>query len=145
MKKIFVLFTLLTTFLLSGCSFIQETNNTLSYINQATEHINNLTYFADIAPQMMQQAVLNAEVSAELERQINTLIDEINQFNQLDAPAIAEELHQQIVSKNNLILEQLQPVIKNGQFFVEKLEDTQIFVTIKEFNTLLFQLQQLGF
>lgn len=144
MKKVFIIFALLGSFLLSGCSFLVETNNTLEYVNRATEHINNLSNFAEMAPQMIQNAALNAEVSAELERQINTLITEINEFNQIDAPVIAEKIHQQIVSKNNIILEQLQPVIEGGQLLVQKLEDTQIFVTIKEINTLLFQLQQLG-
>ncbi|HBI03606.1 MAG TPA: hypothetical protein DDY49_06210 [Paenibacillaceae bacterium] len=144
MKKIFVVISFVASLVLSGCSFLQETNNTLEYVNKATEHINNLSNFADQAPQMIQQAALNAEVKTELENQVNSLVNEINEFNQIDAPTIAKDLHQQIVSKNNLILEELQPVIQNGQILVDKLEDTQIFITIKEINTLLNQLQQLG-
>jgi hypothetical protein len=38
----------------------------------------------------------------------------------------------------------LQPVIQNGEILLDKLQETQIFTTIKEISTLLNQLQQLG-
>lgn len=128
--------------MLSGCSLLGEVNNTLEYANEATDHINTLSTFAEQAPQMIQDAALDANVKQDLENQLNNLIVEIEAFNNVEAPKIAEDIHQQLVSKNNVIIEEINTVLESGK--IETLENTQIFNTINEVTTLLNQIEQLG-
>lgn len=130
--------------ILGGCSFLGEANQTLDYVNKATAHINNLNNFANTAPQMMQQAALNADVKNELENQLNTLKTEIEQFNQINPPAIAKDIHQQIVNKNKVILDEINKVMNNGEVVLDQLENSQILTTIHQVSNLLNQLKNLG-
>lgn len=130
--------------MLSGCSFLGEVNDTLEYVNKATDHINTLSNFAETAPQMIQEAATNGEIKVELENQINNLIEEMETFNAIDPPAIADDIHQQLVNKNEKIIEELNQVMVDGEVVLDKIEATEIFTTISEISTLLNQLQELG-
>lgn len=143
MRKLTLLFVaVFGSLMLSACSLLGEVNNTLEYVNKATDHINTLSTFAEQAPQMLQDAALNENVKQDLENQLNNLIVEIEEFNSLEAPKIAEDIHQQLVSKNNVIIEEINTVLESGH--IENLENTQIFETINEVTTLLNQIEQLG-
>ncbi|MED3550392.1 DUF6376 family protein [Cytobacillus praedii] len=144
MKKLFLSLTVFVSFMLSGCSFLGEVNDSLEYANKATDHINTLKDFADTAPQMIQEAAANGESKEELENQIKTLIEKMEKFNAIDPPAIAEDIHRQFVEKNMIIIEEMNQVMSDGEIILEQMESTEIFTTINEFTTLLNQLNELG-
>lgn len=143
MKRSFIVLIILITMLLSGCSLLNDVNESLEYANEATAHINDLSDFAQEAPQMIQQAALNDEVRGELEAQLTILLEEIETFNNIEAPAIAENIHQQLVEKNEIIAQEINQVMENGEVIIEEIENTQIFNTINEITTLLNQLEEL--
>lgn len=130
--------------MLSGCSFLGEVNDSLEYANKATNHINTLKDFAETAPQMIQDAAANGESKEELENQIKTLIEKMEKFNAIDPPAIAEDIHRQLVEKNMIIIKEMNQVMSDGEIILEQMESTEIFTTINEFTTLLNQLNELG-
>ncbi|MFC0418265.1 DUF6376 family protein [Cytobacillus solani] len=144
MKKLNLLIAVLVSLMLSGCSFLGEVNDSLDYANKATDHINTLSNFAETAPQMIQDAATNGEAKEELENQLKTLIEKMEKFNAIDPPSIAEDIHQQLVEKNEIIIEEMNQVMADGEILLDKIESTEIFTTINEITTLLNQLKELG-
>ncbi|QGS68241.1 hypothetical protein CV093_05295 [Oceanobacillus sp. 143] len=71
MKKIITL--LLLSIALTGCSFIEETNDTLNYATEATEYLNDLSNFTEETSGLVNQAVSDPAAKEELETQLITL------------------------------------------------------------------------
>lgn len=144
MKKMKILLLIVLAMTLSACSFLEEVNNSLDYVNTATTHINNLSAFAEAAPQMMEDAVTNPETLKELETKLSTLKVQIEEFIALgNIPTIAESIHQELVAKNEALLAEINAVMENGNLVIEQLENSQIVTTITEVTTLLNQLENL--
>lgn len=144
MRKLLLLFILLSSTMLSACSLLDRANNSLEYVNQAKEHINKLSTFAEQAPQMMKDAALNPEVKQELENQLNGLKKEIEQFNLISAPSIAKDIHQQLVDKNKVLLQEINKVVDNGHLALDKLQNSPIFTTMNDITNLINRIQNLG-
>ncbi len=130
--------------LLSGCSFLNEVNDTLDYAEVTTEHIERLNTFAEEAPQLVENALSNPELVKELESQLSTLKTEIEEFIALtDIPTVAEDIHQELISKNELLLEEINKVLENGHIAIDKLENSQIFTTINDVTSLMNRIENL--
>lgn len=143
MKKILYIIFSFSLLALGGCSILGEVNSSLNYANESTEYINELQAFGETAPSLLQEAASNPDAKAELEAQITELKANINEFNDLEAPSIAADLHNSIVEKNEQLLNGIDTAMANGELSVEKLQNTEIFTTINEMTELLSQLQQL--
>ncbi|QOR68111.1 hypothetical protein IM538_08380 [Cytobacillus suaedae] len=144
MKKMKILLLIFLAMSLSACSLLEEVNNSLDYVNTATTHINNLSAFAEAAPQMMEDAVTNPEALKELETELSTLKVQIEEFIALEnIPTIAESIHQELIAKNEALLAEINAVMENGNLVIEQLENSQIVTTITEVTTLLNQLENL--
>lgn len=144
MKKMIYLFAVLIPILLSGCSLLEETNKSLEYVNETTDYLNDLSTFAENAPQMIQDAATDANAKKDLENQLTSLLEEIEDFNSIEPPAFAEDFHQQLVTKNETLIEQINQVIVNGEILLDQIENTQIYTTIEEITKLQNQLEKLG-
>jgi PBP1b-binding outer membrane lipoprotein LpoB len=149
MRKAPFLFTMLLTLILSGCSLLGEVNDSLEYVDQATEQINTITNLGEEAPQMLRDAASDPEVKKELENQLNSLREDIAEFNEIEPPAIAEDLHQQLVNKNEELEDAINTIMENGEIAIDKLENVDlenipIFNTINEFRNILNQIEELG-
>jgi septal ring factor EnvC (AmiA/AmiB activator) len=144
MKRLMILLLVLSTMMLSACSFLQEANNSLQYVDQATEHINTLTNFAEQAPQMIQDAATNPETKQKLEDQLMSLKKEIEQFNLIDAPSIAKDLHQQLVDKNKELLQEINQALANGHLALDQLQNSQIITTINNIISFQNRIENLG-
>ena len=142
MKKIVCI--LIASIVLSGCSLISEVNQTLEYANEATAYLTELSQFAEEAPQLIQDTSTNPQAREELENSLNTLKQDMEQFNETEAPAIAQDIHEQLVSKNEQILSEIEKATENGELLIDQLENSAIFTTIHEMNELMSQLEQLG-
>lgn len=144
-KKIRLLLLIVLTMSLSACSLLEEVNNSLDYVNTATNHINNLNAFAEDAPQLMEDALTNPEALKELETQLSSLKADIEEFIALEnIPAIAESIHQELVAKNEVLLAEINQVMENGELVIEQLKNSQIVTTITEVTKLLNQLENLS-
>lgn len=143
MRKLLFVFMILATMLLSACSLLDEVNNSLDYVNEAKSYINTLSEFGEEAPQLIQDAAVDSDVRVELENQLNTLVEEIEQFNELDAPAVAEDIHQDIVSKNEVLLDEINKVTEEGELALEKLENSELLNTVNDVTSLLDSIEKL--
>jgi hypothetical protein len=144
MRKLLLVTTLLTSILLSGCSVLEDVNHSLAYVNKATEHINTWQDFGQKAPQMIQESATDAMTKEELEAELDKLLNEIDEFNHTDAPAIAEGVHNQIVEKNEALKGIIESSMVNGELALDKLEQSELFNLINEVTTMMNLLEELG-
>lgn len=133
------------TFIVSGCSFLGEVNQSIDYVNEATAHIETLNTFAEDAPVLIEEALTNAEVHEELEQQLNHVKTEIEEFIGLtDIPAIAEDLHAEFVNQNEVLLAEINSLLDNGNLVIDQIESSDLFTTIQEANDLFTRIENLG-
>ncbi|WP_226682495.1 DUF6376 family protein [Sutcliffiella horikoshii] len=144
MRKVIITIALLSSILLSGCSIMEEVNSSLEYVNEATEHINTWKDFGEEAPQMIQEAATDANAKEELETRLNEMLVEIEEFDNTEAPAIAEDVHQQIVDKNQAIQDVIENALVDGELALEKLQDSELYTLINEVTTMMNLLEELG-
>lgn len=144
LKKVIFIFFIATLFLLSACSAIEEVNNSVDYVKEAKDQMHTMREFAEEAPQLIKDANSNPKLEKELENELTNLQEKIQEFNAIDAPFIAEDLHQQLIGENEKVLEEIKRVIDNGEIAIEKLENSPILDTINDVNKLLNDIQNLG-
>jgi PBP1b-binding outer membrane lipoprotein LpoB len=145
MKKLLLTGLLAISMLLSGCSFLGEVNNSIDYVNQATEHINTLNNFAEEAPPMLKEAAADPSLKQELEDRLITLKQDVEEFIALnDIPTIAEDIHQELVNQNEALLAEINIVLENGNLALDKLESSEVFTTINEVTSLINRIESLG-
>lgn len=143
MRKVLYVFAILATMMLSACSVLDEVNNSLDYVNEAEDYINSLSEFGGEAPQLIKDAAVDSDARVELENQLNTLVEDIEEFNDIEAPAIAEDIHQDVVSKNEALLEEINNVMENGEIVLDKLENSEILNTVNDVTSLLDSIENL--
>jgi len=146
-KKRFLVFSLIGLVFLGACSVLEDVNNTLTYVNEATDYVNEVSTFVNEAPSLAEQAVTDEQARADLETMLTEMQEDMNSFNELQPPGVAEDLHQQIVDYNqqaeegvNLYIDN----IENGQFDPALLENSELFQTLQNITNTIDQIQQLG-
>lgn len=145
MKKLLLVLLIMQTILLSACSLLGEVNDSLEYVNKTTEHINLLSDFAEQAPQLIQNAAQDEAARKELENKLMDVKASIEEFiAQEDIPAVAKDIHAELVTKNEELLAQINQVIENGHVALDKIENSEIIATINNVQDLLARLEQLG-
>jgi PBP1b-binding outer membrane lipoprotein LpoB len=146
MKKTLMLFGLMGILFLSGCSLLGEVNDTVEYANTTTDYLNTTKTFANDVQQLANEAVTDEQARQDLENELITMKEEINQFNNIEAPAIAEDVHNQIVSANTQLEEGIDLYltnIENGKFDLAFLENSGILTTVNEISSLMENIEKL--
>ncbi|KGX85640.1 DUF6376 family protein [Pontibacillus marinus] len=128
---------------LTGCS-LGEMNDSIDYGNDAKEHINQLKEYAEGAQERYKEASKDPEAKEKLANELKSLKDDINAFNNIDAPSIAEDLHKNIVSKNEQIIAEIDAVFEDGQLALEKVQDSKLIQTIRNTSEIINQLENLN-
>ncbi|NHC40767.1 hypothetical protein G6549_12375 [Bacillus sp. MM2020_1] len=147
MKKKLLVLAAIIGLLLSGCSLLNDAKDTLTYANEAKDYLDKATAFANDAPSIAQQAVGDKQAATELKTMLQDMKQEISTFNKLQAPAIAVDLHQQLVDQNNKLTAGIDLYLKNyknGMLDPSVLENTEIFQSVQEISSILDQIKQLG-
>ncbi|MGE6717296.1 DUF6376 family protein [Peribacillus frigoritolerans] len=146
MKKIMTI-ALLSILTLSGCSALEEVNSSLEYADDATEYVNTVQDFANEVPAMSQDAITNAETRANLEKELELMKTEIEEFNATEPPQIAEGIHEKIVSSNQQLSDGIELYLNNiekGEIDPKALEDSEIMKSIDNITGLAKQIEKLG-
>lgn len=144
MRKMFMVFVILATGLVSGCSLLDGVNETINYVDKATKQIETLRNFSEEAPQMIKVAATNADLKKKFEVELAVLRGEIAAFNQIEAPALAKDIHQKIIEKNNEIETAINKATVNGELVIEKIENSPLFQLINDVTRLMDQIKKLG-
>ncbi|MDQ0220434.1 hypothetical protein ELQ35_15385 [Peribacillus cavernae] len=147
MKRIFIILGLLSTVVLGGCSILGEVNNSVDYVNEATDYLDKARNFAEDVPQLAEDAVTNQEARKNLENELETMQQDIKDFNETKAPSIAEDIHNQIVEYNEKLnkgIDSYLQNIENGKFDPALLQDSEIVQTANELTSLMNKIENLG-
>ncbi|MBD8071339.1 DUF6376 family protein [Bacillus sp. PS06] len=147
MKKRWVVIFITSVLLLSGCSLIEDVNNTLSYGKEATEYVSKAGTFAKEVPTLATQAVNEPEAATELETKLVDMKQDMQEFNGLQAPEMAADLHQQIVAHNQKVEEGIDLYLNNmedGKLDPAILENTEIFQALTDITNTIDQIKQIG-
>lgn len=146
MKKIMITMGLTGMILLSGCSLLGEVNNTLEYANTTTKYMDTAQNFANQVTELANEAVTDEGARQQLEEELIAMKATIKEFNQTEAPVIAEDVHNQLVSTNGKLEDGIDLYlanIKNGKLDPAVLKDSEIITTINEISSLMNQIENL--
>lgn len=147
MKKLFIALPLAAVLFLGGCSLLEGVNNTVTYVTEATNYANNVDAFVREVPALAEQAVNNEQTLVELETKLNDMKEVMGTFNELQAPKIATDLHQQIIDHNQKAKEGIDLLlndIKDGKLDPAVLENIEIFQSFQGISDVIIQIKQLG-
>jgi hypothetical protein len=142
MKKVITVLIASTIIFISGCGFLEETQDTINYATETTEYLNEMSTFAEEVQNVLGEGNVNV---AELETTLTDLEGTVEEFNTIEVPAIAEGIHNDILAKNEQLLDIVNQVQENGEIAIEEIENSQLYQTIESFTNLMDQVEQLGF
>ncbi|MFB8735774.1 DUF6376 family protein [Bacillus sp. SL00103] len=91
---------------------LDQVNDTTTYVTEANEYVTDIQQFTEDFPKLAEEAVQNAAKKAELTQQTESLKADIQEFNEVTAPKIAEDLHAQIIEKNEVLSEEIQTYLQ---------------------------------
>ncbi|MCM3043465.1 DUF6376 family protein [Bacillus altitudinis] len=138
MKQYVMAFLFTGTFLLSGCSgLLDQVNDTTTYVTEANEYVTDIQQFTEDFPQLAEEAVQDAAKRTDLTQQLESLKADIQEFSELTAPSIAEDLHAQIMEKNKVLSEEIQTYLQQL-----KMENFDSAAILEDQQGLMKQLQQ---
>lgn len=143
MKKLTVFFAIVALLFSSACSILEEVNQSVDYVNETKSYLNSVSDFAEGAPELIETAATDEAAREELQAQLTTLRDQIEEFNSLEAPTVAEDLHQDIVAKNEAVLEKIDQVQQDGEVVIEELQNSEIIQTMQDLSSLMNAVENL--
>ncbi|MBP1949703.1 DUF6376 family protein [Virgibacillus litoralis] len=135
MKKLIISLIMVTTLILSGCSFLQEANDSLNYATETTEYINELSTFAEEAPNLEGQ---------ELKSRLESLKGTVKDFMEIEPPSMAEDIHKELENKSQVLLDATNKILQDGEVTIEQLKQSEIYKTIDNITKLKKQIEDLG-
>nr|WP_263324767.1 DUF6376 family protein [Neobacillus sp. Marseille-Q6967] len=147
MKKILMVLLSSLLLFLGGCSFLNDAQDTLTYINEATDYLTAANEFANDVPALAQQAVQDLQAAEDLQALLQDMQQQMESFNNLQAPQIAADLHGQIVEQNNILnnaIETYLTSLKEGLLDPAILENTELVQTVQDITSIIEQIQTLG-
>ncbi|MGP7819801.1 DUF6376 family protein [Niallia sp. 01092] len=133
--------------LLAACSPLEDTKNTLTYIDEATKYVNEANQFANDLPALTEKAVTDEQAAQELEAKLKDFQENIQNFNKLEPPSMMQDLHEQIVEQNNKLEKGITVYldnIENGKLKKEVLENNELVQSIQEIQSIYKQIKELG-
>lgn len=128
---------------LSGCSLVDSVNNSLDYTKEATTFINETSKFAESIPELAQQAATNTDAKETLTKELEAMKTRISEFNGIEAPAFAQNIHEQLVGLNDTLLTDINGYMDQIQNGVTDFQNSNIVQTITKINETMDMLQNL--
>ncbi|OIU71936.1 DUF6376 family protein [Rossellomorea aquimaris] len=145
MKKFILV--LLSLSLLTGCGLLEEANNSLTYVEEMTDYLNEAEQFANDFPALVENASANSSALPELEGRLNDMKSEIEEINNLTPPSMAEDIHAKVTDYNNKALqgiEQAQTQIDKGEVSLSELQSLEVVKTFNQLQEIKGNLENLG-
>ena len=147
MRKLLIVLSASMLFFLGGCSLLNDAQDTISYINEATDYLTAATDFASDAPALAQQAISDIQAAEDFQTMLQQMQESAQAFSEIQAPDIAGELHQQIIEQNSVITAEIETLLNNykdGLLDPAILENTELFQSVQDITSIIDQIQQLS-
>jgi hypothetical protein len=133
--------------LLTGCSVLDSVDTSLNYANEATTYVNNAASFSEQLPSLAEQAVTDPEAKNSLLDELENMKNNIANFNAIEAPSFAEDIHQQLVDYNETLEQDIDGYLEKAKIdniSLDSLADSHILQTVDQITQTLNQIKQLG-
>lgn len=138
---------MLSVFIVSGCSAIEEVTESINYVEKATNYINKMSNFANEVPPLIENATTDPTSLEELETKLTEVKKEMDAFNQLTPPDFAQEVHTQILEHNQqlgTVIDAYTNSIEDGKIDPNVLQNSELIQQIEQLTKILEQVQNLG-
>lgn len=125
--------------LLSACSIVEQANQSLNYVSGATDYIEQVSSAGNELQQLAADAVNNPDLTGQIQEKIDQIQAEARTFSEMSAPAIGENIHENLVGYNNQLTEvvnQFETTIAEQGITAENWEQTGIPELINNINSL---------
>ncbi|AJY76855.1 DUF6376 family protein [Paenibacillus beijingensis] len=132
---------------LTGCSVVEQIDRSVNYTSEATTYVAQAAEFARKLPDMAQQAANDPEVKEKLVAELEAMKQWVAEFNALEAPAIAADVHAKLQEYNATLQQDIDQVLNgllNDIPAVQAVRDSQIVQTLTEITRLVEQINNLG-
>ncbi|MCR8847398.1 DUF6376 family protein [Rossellomorea sp. SC111] len=146
MKKLLILIAF-SFFTLTGCGILEEANNSLTYVDEMTDYLNEAEQFANDLPGLMENAASDSSAIPELETRLVDMKNEIKEINDLTPPKLANDIHQKVEGYNQQALEGIDRAIveiDKGEVQISDLKNLEIVNTFNQLQEIKGNLENLG-
>ncbi|MGG3450339.1 DUF6376 family protein [Domibacillus aminovorans] len=134
--------------ILSGCSLLDEANNTLTYATDMTDFLNETQQFATDVPALLESAASNPNIVGDVQTQFESMQQDIDFMQEIEVPAAAEGIHGKVLDYSV----QLETGISDALVKLENgvvdpaaiFKNTELLQTIQELQDLRMNIEQLG-
>ena len=130
--------------LLSGCSLLEQVNGSMNYIEQATTFVNETTQFAGTIPDLVREAANDMNAKEQLTEQLESMKSRIAAFNELEAPAFAQTIHEELTRYNETLSEQINQYNEQIQNGIMEFQNNEMIQTLNNIQDTMDQLQNLA-
>ncbi|MCI2254922.1 coiled-coil domain-containing protein 22 [Domibacillus sp. PGB-M46] len=138
----------LSAILLSGCSLLDQANDTLTYANDISGFLDETQQFASDIPALLENAASNPNLMEDAQEKLENMQQEIDQVQQMEAPVIAESVHEKLLDYSAQLesgLNEVNSKLENGTLDpAALLENTELLKTIQELQELRNNIEKLG-
>ncbi|MCR8645431.1 DUF6376 family protein [Paenibacillus sp. N1-5-1-14] len=145
--KFRIIILMLVASLMSGCSLFESASQSLNYVTEATTYVKDVSTFAEKLPTLAQDTVTNSAALDQITSSFTQMKQDITEFNQLDAPAFAQDVHDKLIQYNETFLKEINTYISDlssGSINLETIAQSEMMKTMNGITGLLNQVQQLG-
>ncbi|UXH45039.1 DUF6376 family protein [Rossellomorea vietnamensis] len=146
MKKLLILISF-SFFTLTGCGILEEANNSLTYVDEMTDYLNEAEQFANDLPGLMESAASDSSAIPELETRLVDMKNEIKEINDVNPPKLADDIHQKVEEYNQQALEGIDRAlveIDKGEVQISELKNLEIVNTFNQLQDIKGNLENLG-
>ena len=147
MKKLFAVLLLPMAVFLTSCSEMEQVSDSLKYVTEAADYINDVNQFANELPSAAESAINDLNSTIQLEELLTEMQTEIEGFNMLEAPAMLEDIHYQVVEQNKELASGIEVYLENIEakaLSPELLEEIGLLEDIAVYNDLLTEIEKLS-
>lgn len=130
--------------LTAGCGIIEEAGQTLNFATETTDYLQSLTDFGQEMNALAEQAVTDLDARTDLKERLLALKEQVINYEGLQVPDYAKDLHQSIVEYNATLQQGLDQALTNLEQGRAVFDSTGIPDTIRKINELLNQINQLA-
>ncbi|PFA67030.1 hypothetical protein CN378_11635 [Bacillus sp. AFS015802] len=146
MKKLLMLIAC-SFFTLTGCGILEEANNSLTYVDEMTDYLNEAEQFVNDLPGLMENAAADSSAIPKLETRLVDMKNEIKEINELTPPKLAEDIHKNVEGYNQEALEGIDRAlveIDKGEVQMSELKNLEIVNTFNQLQEIKGNLENLG-
>ncbi|WP_156889597.1 DUF6376 family protein [Paenibacillus harenae] len=123
---------------------MDQVGQTVNFATETTNYLQSLTDFGQDMNALAEQAMNDLDARTDLKERLLALKEQVTQYEALQVPDYAKELHESVTAYNETLQQGLDQALTNIEQGRAVFESTGIPDTINKINELLSQINQLA-